>query len=417
MASDNRKNVPAKWTLPEVVHPTKTRCLVIEIPDERFHVAAFRGAMLSLASAYKWQDDMAHTAREVALVWRDVLDAIVDCDGTPVPIKPHGMEIDDDMSGLRVDCDCNVWITCCDGSEKQLLTSDQVKALVNGQPGSGAEQPAPGGGEACYNGNLAAGSSWVLPTSVNSGDVITLSDVTGATRDNAYVYWYCPDGQLFFGGACVGDPVTSGGDLKPSAPHGSIILDINGTYYDLSAGPLTLPGGIVSQQATLVVNYPSGATCSGVLSFKVCVTNNQQADWSSTFNFNLNSYATLFNVADGTWTPGTGYVGVNAGGGNQSFVAMTLIPTSVYVKDMTMVYDCAGHAGGSQILAFYSGAGGYLGTPTQPTTGNGEIFQQNLNSTVNQPGLQVGSGSDAGPCTVHSLTVTGKGTKPTGWPA
>lgn len=71
-----RRNEPAKWTLPTVINPEGRRCVMIEVPDERFHIAAFRGAMLHLAEAYKWADDPDHTAREVALVWRGIIDAM-----------------------------------------------------------------------------------------------------------------------------------------------------------------------------------------------------------------------------------------------------------------------------------------------------------------------------------------------------
>lgn len=70
----NRKNALAKWTLPTIVHPETTKCIQIEIPDEQFYIAAFRGAMLHLQEAYKWADDEAHTAKQVALVWRDIID-------------------------------------------------------------------------------------------------------------------------------------------------------------------------------------------------------------------------------------------------------------------------------------------------------------------------------------------------------
>lgn len=70
----NRKNALAKWTLPTIVHPETTKCIQIEIPDEPFYIAAFRGAMLHLQEAYKWADDEAHTAKQVALVWRDIID-------------------------------------------------------------------------------------------------------------------------------------------------------------------------------------------------------------------------------------------------------------------------------------------------------------------------------------------------------
>lgn len=78
----NRKNPRAKWTLPDVINPLETMCVQIQVPKERFHIAAFRGALLNLASATQWADDPDHTAKEVATVWRGVIDSMTEvCDG------------------------------------------------------------------------------------------------------------------------------------------------------------------------------------------------------------------------------------------------------------------------------------------------------------------------------------------------
>lgn len=71
------RNPPAKWTLPETINPPERLCITVQVPNDPFHVAAFWGAMLSLSSAYKWADDPEHKAREVALVWREIIDDMV----------------------------------------------------------------------------------------------------------------------------------------------------------------------------------------------------------------------------------------------------------------------------------------------------------------------------------------------------
>lgn len=71
-----RRNSLAKWTLPTVIDPDERRCMMIPVPDDPYHVAAFRGALLHLSEAYKWADDPDHKAREVALVWRDIIDGL-----------------------------------------------------------------------------------------------------------------------------------------------------------------------------------------------------------------------------------------------------------------------------------------------------------------------------------------------------
>jgi len=69
-----RRNPPAKWVLPEIIDPENRRCVQIYVPDEKYHIAAFWGALLTLASAYKWADDLDHKAKDVALVWRGIID-------------------------------------------------------------------------------------------------------------------------------------------------------------------------------------------------------------------------------------------------------------------------------------------------------------------------------------------------------
>lgn len=87
-----RRNPPAKWVLPEVINPDTTRCFIINVPNERFHVAAFRGALLDLAAGYKWQDDPDHKAKDVALVWRGVIDNMEDCGVTDFDVRQNEEE-------------------------------------------------------------------------------------------------------------------------------------------------------------------------------------------------------------------------------------------------------------------------------------------------------------------------------------
>lgn len=88
-----RKNPPAVWTLPEVVDPPERRCMQIPVPDDPLHIAAFRGALLTLSSAYKWADDPAHTAKEVALVWRDIIDGLNwGCDMSDFDVRQNDEE-------------------------------------------------------------------------------------------------------------------------------------------------------------------------------------------------------------------------------------------------------------------------------------------------------------------------------------
>lgn len=305
----SRRNPSAKWVLPEVVEPPDVLCVTIRVPNERFYKAAFWGAMLDLASAYKWADDPAHTAKDVATVWRDIIDNLK-FDTCPIePAVLHGMEVNFDV-GIRIDCDCNVWVTCCDGTEKQLLTANQVKDLIS-QPAGGSPQPAPGGGCQQYHANMPANSIWLLPTEVSTGDTIEVSP-SGATNDpDQNLLWYCPNGDQFFAGACVGYPVVVGGsDPLPSIAHMRLIARIGTTYYDVLGSTFTVPSGHASDTVTFQVNDDNLSNDNGSLSFDVTVCNNATPGWTHTSDFKLSPDGWhVNNLANdgGTWVPGVGW--------------------------------------------------------------------------------------------------------------
>lgn len=66
----------SRWALPQVVDPETRKCASILVPDDREHIAAFKGALLDLARAYSWENDEDHTAIDVAKVWEDAMDTL-----------------------------------------------------------------------------------------------------------------------------------------------------------------------------------------------------------------------------------------------------------------------------------------------------------------------------------------------------
>lgn len=269
-----------RFQTPDVIDPPNTVCLTMTIPDDPIHIANLLGAIYQIAFAPNYPSDAAHTAKALAQVWRRYFSTIQigDCQG-PCPPPLLGGLLEDFEMPLRVDCDCNVFVTCCDGTEKQILTADQVRAVAQGQPGDGTPQ-APPGGCMTYQGQLAAGSSWLLPTLLSAGDVVTLESAKGATTDVAPIgRWNCPTGLHFELGACVGTTALDGSALLPSVPIGRLVININGTYYDLSS-PVTVPMGVTNAPAAVLVNYAPGGTFGGDLSFTIQKCNNQPAGWN-----------------------------------------------------------------------------------------------------------------------------------------
>lgn len=74
-----RRNPTIRFTLPDVIDPEDRLCFNIEVPNNIYHIGAFRGALARLASAVFWQDDPDHKAKDVAAVWRSIVDDVEAC--------------------------------------------------------------------------------------------------------------------------------------------------------------------------------------------------------------------------------------------------------------------------------------------------------------------------------------------------
>jgi len=310
----------AVWTLPQVVDPAEAVCYTINVPKERFHIAAFMGAMFQLVKPYNWQDDEAHTAIEVGAVWGKIFDQILAGNCTVCPPPDNG---GDGLGGCGCMC-CLRW----DNGVLQMLACGvwtDVPGLPGGinppsQPGGGTIPPTPGEC-AAYTAKIDAGRSWLLPALVNTGDVLHLSSLSGASTGDNPLRWNCPDGKLFLAGACQAVYATHSTDPMPLLPTGQLIWNLNGTYYD-ALTDLTIPGSVTDQQITLELNYDlSLGHLSGQVSAEVQFCNNGSGIWSHTFNFETGTqgwttYDTGFGNFFGDWTPGLGFVGtdgVNSG--------------------------------------------------------------------------------------------------------
>lgn len=279
-----RRNPPAKWVLPTIVNPAGRRCFVIEVPDEPQHIAAFRGAILDLASAYKWSDDTAHTAREVALVWRDVYNNMKSC----ADILPRGSAgADEGVEQLirqNPDNPC-LLETSINGTDWCAFADLSLCIQLQGQLGVGAEQPRPGGGCVKYHVYMPANSLYLLPTSVSTGDTITITNPSGAANDGGETVWRTPTGGQFVAGVDIGGYAYNAGDPQPATPHMALILKIGSSYYSFAAFAFSVPAGIANQPIILQVNDSAIANDYGGFNFDVEVCNNQAAAWTRDYNF------------------------------------------------------------------------------------------------------------------------------------
>lgn len=382
----SKRNPRAKWVLPTVINPPKKICFQIQVPDEKYHIAAFLGALYNLTSAIFWSDDRAHTAKKVARVWQDIYDNISRQCATEF-INTY-VVLEDDMPFFRQICEndiCYLEFECCPGEWIRLGNADQIP--VGTQPGSGSPQPPPNGGIANYCAQMLATNKFLIPTVLNAGDTISIQANgagNGGASDPLPLRWYCVDGQDFFAGACGGGTINSGLDPLPATPHFSMIINVGGTFYPLPAGLFTIPGGIINQPAYIQINDSNLADNSG--GYQICVTivNNQLGSWAVDLDLSINQHGLI--ATDFTpfpeptitaWVAGKGFVGTGGGFGDYT-VGTVLLPISGsgFIDQIIATAYSEGHAGDNQLASLSIG-----GTVVSPASD----YQSAIVASTNAP--------------------------------
>ena len=307
------------YPLPSEINPSDTVCVQLVLPNNWGYITAFLGQMLDLAKWTTWERDPGQQATLVATVMRQVYESI-QLDSCPPPSNGGGCGCDCEgcMQFRQQDCllqvfDCltQQWVTIYDGS---LCTP-------NTAPGGGATQPGPG---KCADVTMKAdaGAQTPLPWAVSTGDTLNFSNVSGAGNDGT-AQWYCPDGSIFYLGACVGGGSPSSGDPLNTTNHMALLLKIGSNYYPLVGGIFTVPSGVSGAQAYIQVNDPTLGSCHGTYTLTVEYCNNATppaTTWRAHIPFKTNSGGfvaiPLSTNSCGQWTPGTGWTnttGISSG--------------------------------------------------------------------------------------------------------
>lgn len=332
-----RRNPPAKWVLPSVVNPSGRKTIVLCIPDEPQHVAAFRGALQALGSAYNWADDEGHTAKDVAKVWRDVIDMGDSC-----------MEFRQDA--------CHLYLVA-NGIETLIYNGQECidANIADGtiaKANSGYIGDIPLDDCKNYTVRLTTDQNWIAPNVMNSGDTLLLSNWQGGATDLGLLntVWICPSGTAYQFGGCS-DTIRSdtiyGTDPLQTAPHLAVIGQIGNTYYDIwnsasgiTPAEFTVPAGVVNQPLRLLMNLgPAvGLVATGEMWGEITICNKQQWCFLSDFRDSLGSWVIDIGhrvANEGIRPDPTGYP-------NQQGTYVRLnIPSGVMLTQMDMVYDLA----------------------------------------------------------------------------
>ncbi len=382
------------FPLPAVINPPDSLCFLVKVPNDQAHIAAFLGVLFDLTQWINWQRDPAKRGKDAAAVWRAIWTDLA-AQSCAAPVGLTGSEMEDFMP-LRVDCDCNVFVTCCDGTEVQIYTAAQVKALLQGSNVAGAPQTTPG---TCqdYALQIINGGHLIAPTPVSTGDTIQLQLIAGATTHGTGNYWRCADGGgVFFAGACSSSVAFDAGALVPATPLGEIVVKLNSTWYAFTAGSLTVPAGVSLVQPEFALNYVPTDAVAGTISFTAHICNHQTVTtrWTHVFDFKTDPgpFIPAFRAAYPTvplanWSTGNGWQSVfNADGStlNEMRMYITGLPSTSY-DTMSDIWTDA--------VNLDENAGG---------PGSGSAFTVNFNATPLTAGTNVHSAATATPYTATS---------------
>jgi hypothetical protein len=413
------------YKLPANVDPPGDLCLTIRIPNDPAYVQAVIGALYDTTLWISWQRDAAHTgiraARKMKPRWFEAVQSIGLCE----PVAPGGGGlIEEDFMPIRVDCDCNVFITCCDGTEKQILTADQVKTLIQGQPSNNVPQPAPGGGCQTISMRLEAGKTQVIPVPVSTGDTIQISAVDGAMNEDL-VLWFCQSGQAYYAGECQGPSTHFTSDPFPLLNHGSLLIDVGLGRDGLGTALYTVPGGVSNVQPALSANMSFGLGANGFYTFLVTVCNNQPKTWTHVFDLTTLA-GPLSPVTQAgtnpTWTPGSGWTQgntTNGGcpGGNQDEGLLWIelfVPAPVFISTVEWFGNTDTNNGSGSGDRTYEIDGTFTSLGLDSSVGPFDVTFP-IGFTVNTSiGIRVNSICFPAPpnITITKLILTGTGTDP-----
>lgn len=301
-----------------------------------------------------------------------------------------------------------------------------------GQPGNGSPQPAPGGGQACYDLAFPTMGQALIPTLFNTGDQVIVQSSNGAGQDNA-AFWWNPDGTQFILGGSYDNIHTDGSDPFPTLRHGALILEINGQAFLAYAGQtITIPSGVVNLPAVIRPNLAIAGGNGGSYQVNLCAVNNQAAHWAHDLDLTISPRGFVPRTVDvgvpGLWASGNGYSDQPFEDPTNNHYEGIELVTSLPAADYTRVwfdYDLTlgqTNPANSGLAIYLNGSAITFKLFSAMANGNGQRFDTGL---ITAPGttdirLDCFSGGDitgtppspTGSCRLYNIHVEGTGFDP-----
>lgn len=191
--------------------------------------------------------------------------------------------------------------------EIQDAINDGTLQRAGGQPGP-AQPPVPGQCHT-YHVILRGADRWKLPSVVNSGDTIHVTNAIGGWTDGSLAWW-CPDGKTYVLGTCGANQQHQANDpLNPGAYHMAVIGGYNTTtpvYFNPLTGSYIVPAGVTNQEAWLQANDGSLNDNQGQIEFDVEVCN---GGWTHYYDFTVSNQGfSAWNSTNAPYTAGQGWI-------------------------------------------------------------------------------------------------------------
>ncbi len=303
----------------------------------------------------------------------------------------------------------------------QLCINENIAdgTLAAGTTANKSEQPPPAGCLTYYI-QVQEQTDYVLPTTVSSGDVITVSDVSGAWADGwVGNLWYCYDGSSFILGICVsGSNPAKAGDPLSTAQHQQLIMKVGSTYIDCLLGAYTVPAGVSNALISFLPNNGSARSGgTGVVAAKVTVCNN--SSWCRVIDFTASDggfTAVPFSPTLGTYVTSNGWVTTLASGNDDIWIQHTIVAGET-LQQISIEYTRTGPLTSSALyFATKSDASDSFGSTTLSSgvqtytwTGSQVVSSDAKIQIYTQAQHGTGSGT-----VIRKITIRGTGSNPFG---
>jgi len=317
-------------------------------------------------------------------------------------------QMEDDLGSL---CEAMRWQ---DGKLQVFCCGEwtDVPGTATGGAGQAVEQPTQAepltpGGCADYDVVLQAGGRWLLPNPVSGGDVVSITNVSGAWNDGTLL-WFCPQGYSYVAGLCASAIPAASGDPLQAVGHMRLIAGMDDSapqYADAFQSVIVVPSGLSDVNLWFQANDSALAGNAGTITFHVQVCKSASSGSGGTDESD-------FTSSDGGWSIRAGHAGSYSAGngwdggcdtvGLDSYLQCIIEKTVVNagrIKKVTVTFNRTyggfndGATGGYAAKNFSEGGGGVaIGSSSSMATGTGtvEIYSANPVDVIAGDVLTVG---------------------------